>query len=449
VNNTFFSLTQRDTYGTHYYSEIIAPSWFIENRTEFIYTLHALNDSTFNAGVAERYQHTKAYDDFYFEPANVWDLSKARSGMILDSINFPLTVNSAQNFPGGPIDTPVPGWPGRYANAQLNAGNDDTNDSQVTSISPFLQATWKLEPDLNLITGARLDYMHFLVKDPLAVAAGIAKTEPNAFINLTDPNFNISFVRKFTPTLSTYITYNYSENYTGALANGGGFSGLTPNGSGGYYLPKGNFDQVSELYEAGFKTSALNNRLFFSSAIFQQSRQQKTQGQPSVQELFHGFEAEMNYQPSKNFYTTLAYSLLVGSLGTPVPFQGYSTNQVPNGPPSPFGPEQTSGNLHVPGYPEHTFTALATYKWDNGIGVSANAVITSTINNDYQGYLVIPWQSTFDGSVFYNTKKYSFKLAATNIFNAHNWTPAYPTYGLESIIPDPGVEIFATVKYKY
>jgi catecholate siderophore receptor len=450
VNNSFFSLTQRDTFGTHYYSEIIAPTWFIENRTEFIDTLKGLNNSVINFGLAERYQHTKAYDDFYFEPANVWDLSASRSGMILDSVNFPLTVNSAQNFPGGPIDVPVPGWPGRYATPQTNAGNDDTNDSQDTSVSPFIQATWKLTPVLSLITGARDDAMHVVVKDPLAVAGGIFPTEPSASINVNDPNFNASLVYKITPKLSAYGTYNFSENYTGALANGGGFSGLTMDAAGNWFLPKDNFDQQSVLYEAGLKTSADDDKLYSSVAVFQQSRQQKAQGQPAVEELFHGLEFETNFQPDKHFYATLGYSLLIGSLDAPVPFQGYSTNQVPNGPPSPFGPGyQTTGKLRVPGYPEHTINLLTTYQWDNGFGVSVDGVITSTINNDYQGYLVIPWQETFDASAFWKSKKYEFRLSATNVLNAHNWTPAYPTYGLEAIVPDAGFEIFGTVKYRF
>ncbi len=76
-------------------------------------------------------------------------------------------------------------------------------------------------------------------------------------------------------------------------------------------------------------------------------------------------------------------------------------------------------------------------------------MITSPINNDYQGYLVIPWQKTIDASVFYKSKSWDFRLSVTNFTNEHNWTPAYPTYGLEAIVPDPGIEGFATVKYKF
>ncbi len=453
VNNTFGSITDRDTYGTHYYSEIINTA-FVENRTEFILTLPSLSNSTVIAGLAERWQHTIAYDDFYFEPANVWDLSKARSGLIVDSINFPLTFNSQGSFPGGPVDVPVPGWPGRYASPQITgSGNDDTNDSDVVSASPFVQSSWKLTPMLSLTAGARVDVMDISVKDPLAVAGGYAKTEPGATVTVKDPNFNASLLYKFAPTVSGYVTYNLSENYTGALANGGGFSGLTQAANGSFYLPKSLFDQQSELDEIGMKFSEMENKIFVNVAAYQQSREQRAQGQPASKELFHGFEFETNFQPDKHFYTTVGYSVLVGSLDAPVPFQGYSTNQIPNGPPAPLfgggGGYQLTGKLRVPGYPIHTINLLATYDFDNGLGVSVDGVITSQINNDYQGYLVIPWQETFDASLFYKWKDYLIKLGVNNVLNAHNWTPAYPTYGLEAIVPNPGAEFFATIKYKF
>ena len=438
VNNSFYSLTQRDTYSSHYYSEIISPSWFIDNRTEFIDTFKNLNSSTINVGVEERYQYTKAYDDFFFEPANVWDLNAGRQYLVNDSIYFPSGDFAA---------APVPGYPGRYGTAGII--NGDTNASSEYGASPFIQASWKLGDKFSVITGARADIMHFSVSDPLAVAAGFAKTTPHAEISVTDPNANVSLVYKVSPNVSTYVTYNNSKNYSGAIAVGGGFAGLTPNATGpGYYLPRSNFDQLSELEEVGMKFSTLNNSLFLSSALFDQSRQAKPQGQPSVTEQFKGGEFEVNYQPNKYFYATFGYSLLVGALGTPIPFQGYSTNQVPGGPPNPFAsPQQTTGKLRVPGYPEHTFNGLVTYNVGNGFAVSADAVLTSTINNDYQGYLVIPWQYTIDADVSYKWQHWLFKVGGTNITNEHNWTPAYPTYGLEEIVPDAGAEVFFSIKY--
>src|SRR5690606_6272361 len=64
-NTTFLSHTQRDTISTYYYSEIIDPSSFFENRTDFIFKLPKAQIIT---GLDLRYQRTKAYDDYFFEP---------------------------------------------------------------------------------------------------------------------------------------------------------------------------------------------------------------------------------------------------------------------------------------------------------------------------------------------------------------------------------------------
>jgi outer membrane receptor protein involved in Fe transport len=71
------------------------------------------------------------------------------------------------------------------------------------------------------------------------------------------------------------------------------------------------------------------------------------------------------------------------------------------------------------------------------------------MNNDYQGYLVIPTQYSLDAEVFYKTKKWEVKLSGTNVTNQHNWEPSVATYALEGIVPLPGAEIFATFKYKF
>ena len=129
VNNTFWSYTERNTLSSYYYSEIIDPSWFAENRTELIFTSPKYS---INTGLDLRYQRTKAYDDYFFEPANVWDLTK--------DLNY-VNVYNATSFYGRFVGQPVPGWPNRYATQ--GTINGDTNDSHATTVGPYFQATWK------------------------------------------------------------------------------------------------------------------------------------------------------------------------------------------------------------------------------------------------------------------------------------------------------------------
>src|ERR1017187_1755589 len=90
------------------------------------------------------------------------------------------------------------------------------------------------------------------------------------------PNANISAVYKFTPTISNYITYNYSQNYTGDLADGGGF-GIYSDAKGNPTIPRSLFSEESQLVEYGAKFAVLGEKLFISSDIFDQSRQSKPQ----------------------------------------------------------------------------------------------------------------------------------------------------------------------------
>jgi hypothetical protein len=76
-------------------------------------------------------------------------------------------------------------------------------------------------------------------------------------------------------------------------------------------------------------------------------------------------------------------------------------------------------------------------------------LITSKINNDYQGYVVIPVQYTLDAALSYKTKQWEYRLTASNLTNQHNWEPSVATYALEGIVPLPGFELEGTIKYKF
>jgi outer membrane receptor for monomeric catechols len=452
VNNTMFSYTKRDTFNSDGYSEIIDPSWFIDNRTEFILTKSFV---TLNTGLEEKYQSTRAYDDFFFEPVNVWDLSNAK---LRPDINTYLAAVGG----GGFLGMRVPGFEDRFATPALgtfgpgsgNGGglyfnlNNDTNDSDAEVVSPYIQATWKLTDSWNLVTGGRVDVMHVQTRDPFNPAS--------ASIEVGEPNANISLVDKITQTVSAYLTYNYSQNYTGDLADGGGF-GIYADANGNPTIPRSLFSEQSQLVELGAKFQLMNDKLFISNDIFEQTRQSKPQGSPVIQYTFYGYEVSLNYQPNKQFFATLGYSWINGSspvTASTFPFQGYDGNQVPGGPPVPLDeggttPQQSTGRLRAPGQPLDTFNALASYTFPCGIGVESNILVTSPMNNDYQGYLVIPTQYSLDAEVFYKWKHYEVRLSGTNITNQHNWEPSVATYALEGIVPLPGAEVFATIKYKF
>ncbi len=415
VNNTFWSYTARNTLSTYYYSEIIDPSWFTENRTEFIFTKKTF---TVNAGLDLRYQRTKAYDDYFFEPANVWDLTK--------SMSFVNVYNSV-NFPNPYTSLPVPGWPNRYATP--GTINGDTNDSHGTTVGPFAQATWKLSDQFNLVAGARGDHLNAFVREPLA------SPYPSSSISVWDPNYNTSLVYKPTAASSVYATYNYSKNTSGAVGVGGGITGWNAAGTA---LDPQNFTQPSDLYEIGTKYALLKNTVFLNFAVYDQSRTSKSTSSTVIQKFkARGFESEVNYQPDKHLYATLSYSAIDATVTAP--FQS-------DGGVAQYGAAYYGDAKTVSGLPKGLVNGLVSYSFDNGFGFSTNLLVTSPINNNYAGTLVIPTQYQLDGSMWYRYKKWDLRVNLSNITNRKNWAPPNAVYGNASILALPGTQVQFTIK---
>lgn len=420
-NSTFWSYTARNTLSSYYYSEIIDPSTFAENRTDFIVSKPFVS---LNTGLDVRWQHVAAYDDYFFEPANVWDLTKDHSY---------INVYNADAFYGRFVGQPVPGWDNRYATQ--GTINGDTNDSWAITVGPFAQATWKLGDKFNIVTGGRLDNLHANVRDPLTSPV----TEDD--ISVWIPNYNGSLVFKPTDKTSVYFTYNYSKNTSGAVGNGGGITGWDGSGT---KLDKQNFLQPSELYEVGSKYSLLGNKLFANVALFDQKRTAKTTSSTDVVQ-FHaqGVEVELNYQPNKHMYATFSWSATDATVSP-----GFQSDGG-----TPLLPTQgiDYANTHsVPALPKNSFSSLLSYSFDNGFGFSANATVTSPIDNNYAGTLVIPWQYTVDAGVWYRYKKqWEFRVQVLNLTDEENWSSVNPVYGNGSIVANAGTTVSFTAQYNF
>lgn len=423
ANNTMFRYVRRNTLSSYSYSEIIDPSWSIENRTEFRLSKGGWQ---INTGLALRYQFVEAYNDFFNEPANVWDLTKDHS-----FINYFNSVNNPNPF----TQIPVPGWAGRY----YTPDNGDSGISKVFTTSPFVQANWKINDRLTLDAGARVDVM----------SADFSSKWNNIIIgpqNIADkvtvglPNYNASLGYKLTKTLSAYSTYNYSQNPVGATGNGGG---VTTSGNTKFF--NANLRNEATLIEAGFKQSYDEGKGYISLAVFQQNRDDLQQDRSTVRFKTRGFELEGSYQPNKHLYLTGGFSYLDSTVNTGQ-FDVGNTSLTP--PTSRFfilGP----GEHPRQGVPKQLVNALATYKWDNGFGLTTNVVYTSKINNNVVGNLVIPSQYTLDLTAFYNAKDWEFRVAVLNATDEENWSAPNAVYGNESIVAELPIRFEATFKYRF
>jgi len=422
-NNTFFRYVSRNTLSSYSYSEIIDPSWSIENRTEFRFKVgrHGIN-----TGLALRYQFVEAYNDFFNEPAGVWDLTR--------DINFINYYNSV-NHPNPFTQVPVPGWQGRF----FTPDNGDSGISKTTVVGPFYQHDWRINDQLSFLFGGRVDILfadyHL---DWVNSIIGPQRLADKTTVGL--PNYNASVQYKVNDGLSLYATYNYSQNPVGATGNGGGVTS-----AGTAQFSNATLRNEAFLYEAGVKKTYQGGKGFLSLAVFEQTRDSVQQDRSLRKYLTRGVEFEVNYQPNRNFYFTLGYSHLDSTVNQPE-FDVGNTSLI--------SPLQrffilSGDKFRRQGVPENLVSGLASYKWNNGFGVTAGIVWTSDILNNVAGTLVIPSQYTLDLTGLYATKKYEVRLALLNVTDEENWGAPNAVYGNESIVAELPLRAELTLKFKF
>ena len=458
VNNTFFYYVNRGTLSSYYYSEILDNNFAIANRTEFKLnfdipmggTAATITDkdgktvtkggggwtwkNMINVGVELRYQQVNAYNDYFNEPANAWDLSLPRS-----------QINYINQIPNGAVPIGFLGHPGRTAFPGIF--NGDTNQSRAFTISPYFQHEMKFGTMFGLLYGGRVDVLFVKAKDPIAPPG--FQNEDSTVMGI--PNFNVSPTFSPFSWLTTYFTYNYSQS-TG-VANGGGYM---MSGFNAGTFDSGYFHRPSELYELGAKASLLKNTLFISSALFKQKRNEPaSNGGGAILLNVTGFEIEANYQPNKNFWMTASYTLLNAYLKNQIPFsvQSYPFNQLGNnfnltdtfGVLSPY----PRGNYRQPGLPRNQFNFLVSYKLDMGLGASLGTVVTGPQNLNYDGTVKIRTQYTLDASIFYRQKRYELILSVLNLTDQKNWSPPNAVYANDSVVANLPIRVSGTVKLKF
>jgi catecholate siderophore receptor len=415
VNNNLFTYTRRETISSYYYSEIVDPSYTLQSRWEYQKKIDAHD---LNAGLDFQYRNVKAYSDYGFEPAKAWDITRDRSQInVYNSQAFQNSI--AQGF-----RLPVPGYNNRFYSGN-NFGGDGNESSSITA-APFIQGSYQVSDKLTAISGARADLTEVTTELP----GGYAKSSESVI----NPNLNFSLVHKTTSKLSTYGTYNYSENTAGAEGNGGGYIPDADPATGVYgSLNKKSLQTPAELFEVGTKYSAFDGKLFLGAAAYHQKFTRRPPGNSGTLFDFKGVEFEANYQPNKNFYGTFSYGVVDGSVSGTFDLIDFTG----------------TGETRVAGLPKHQFNSLLSYTFDNGFGASLGGRLHSEIKNDNAGTVIIPWQYELDASVFYTYKNWTTRLTVLNVTDAWNFAPPNEFYGKGSILLEPGARGEFTVGYKF
>ena len=461
-NNTLFMFQNSENHESYYYADQSDGSYTIESKTDLKgeFQLGSFRNQ-FVAGGTYRYAHTNYISNFNAEAVSVWDLSgNPNSWRLPDAQQGPEDAVPFKSVFGNTLY----GVLGRDFVSNGNTGISNLHDGGL-----FFQDRITFTPQLSVLFGARIDALQDNTHDPLQCAPELNFTcadflpqdHSSGVYGLG--NANISAVYRFSPEWSAYATVNWTQSPPNPNGGEGGINlyGFQPDG----LLLRSN----SFLYEAGVKANLLDNRLFISSAVFDQKHTVPAGAgsSTSLDADTYGVEIEGNYQPNRNFYATASYSYIRSILSSPPTFYDFPAQPGLNvdGAPSLLGTAMYVPGQHVdqPGQPEHLFNALANYKFSNGFGIRSGIQVTGPIHTtaDAQVYTgpiidligalpnsvtplgngvgayhgpVIPWQYTWNAAVFYEWSKYTLTFSIYNITDRNNWSPSPFFYGNDFLV---------------
>jgi hypothetical protein len=414
----------------------------------------------FVVGGTFRLAHTNFISNFSNEAVSVWDLSTVPSTWRL---------NPAQQSYGNAVP-----YTTLFGDTFYGVLGRDTVNNGYTGVSDlydsgfFAQNRLVLTPQLSLLLGTRIDFLQDHSRDRLSCSANgqytcadyLPDSHTSAIFALGSAN--VSVLYKLTPEASVYATFDWNQTPPNPNGGVGGINlfGQMPDGA---LLRSNNF-----LYEAGAKFNLLGNRLFISSAVFEQKHAVPAGNAGNLFQLAetYGVEIEGNYQPTRNLFATASYSFVRTLLNAPPLFYDFPAQPGENvdggGLYATFLPNQ---KIQQPDQPQQLINFLGNYKFDNGLGFRTGLQVTSSMSLTGSSYMdvsglianniplptasltptnkpnvyyyrspVIPWQFTWNMATFYDWQRYTATLSIYNVTNRWNLQASPAFYGNDFVV---------------
>jgi iron complex outermembrane receptor protein len=444
VNRTYGETMESRKASGYGYTEWVPENWMANNRSELHYEItpaignYELPIKTIS-GVDLRYQSLVSYH--VTQPPSTFRLPPT-----------PLVTTY------GGSSLLVPGAPG-YGSNGFGAGDQN---SEVAQSGFFTQWDMKLHDKFSIIAGGRGDLINAQAKSPEYVGKA-AGANYNVSTDVFNTSVFISGIYKWTPVLSSYATYNVVNAIQGS-ANFGGVDGTRNTESG----LKRSLSTESELVEFGQKASLLDNKVFLSGSVFQQTRQApQLVGNPIGIETM-GFEFESFYQPNRNFNASANFTYQNAEQddfgyqqtynyrdGYPVGFLVDGASGTGGGAPNynsrgPNTPARGFGKNRAASVPQVMFNSYVTYQLDNGLGASFGPQLTGEQWQNQEGSLRIPTQYVINAFVFYRQPKWDVQVNFFNITDQRNWTSIDPSFaGNDVIYPEQPFRISGQVRFRF
>jgi outer membrane receptor for monomeric catechols len=493
VNHAYFALGDSEKFETYGYDEYVPRQESIQDRLEFHddFNLGSIGNQLIT-GADFRYQELISYQDFTSEPFSAYDLSAP-----LSKVFYPGYYLEGMTWGGG---VQVPGASGYSSNAQSpdTGGSSGSQWSYIYDSAVFAQDELKLSPKMSLIPGYRIDHIaadtanppvvqvgyeafftYYPLTTPLYIPRGhsspiiVNETAYDEGIHSTYEGYNVhdavndqsyflSWVYKLTDASSIYATYDRVDAILGSANFGGvNVNGTQPN-------LKSSLDNslttTSTVYEVGYKQSFLQNRLYFSAAVFQQLKYGAELTGQTFPIKDNGIELESVYQPSKQ-WTLNANFAYQDATAFGDSFYQQTGNYLDNFATTTHvdgtvgtglgGPNFTSfhpptGRSRAPGIPQVQANAFAEYKSPMGWGIGAGPQFIGRQYANDQDTLHIPGEYEMDGYIFYGQKRWDVRVNVKNMFDHRLLDPIDVTFaGTDTIFVRPPISASITYRYHF
>ena len=226
-----------------------------------------------------------------------------------------------------------------------------------------------------------------------------------------------------------------------------------------------NFLAASKLMEGGIKGSWLDGRLYSAISSYKQTRtDHNVQSAVTNQSVeTDGLEAELRWSVnqhlllSSSYTKTKVYNLTFLDDGTAFSFFGIEDlKNVSNpglylgGQPMGLVPIFTKEASRRAGIPENVVSGTATYAFDNGVALSADAVHVDAVWSGQSQAVRLPAYTLVDLGASYKTGRWLFRFVVKNATDAKYFRANFTElFGSTIVLPEKPLNVQATIKYSF
>lgn len=432
VNRSLYERVDRERYHQFEYVEYVVQDTF-ENRTEGHWRFSGFGrDQQAILGATLRYEGVDS---------RVGYSNLAGGDYAFFDITNPSRVFSAASTVSYPYFNQFVGPDGHLVEDAIN-GN--TVRSETWNPSLFWQHDIALAKNLSALIGLREDFYwtkaHDLYLDADTAVDNEGRStafDPRDRASVSAFSQSYSLQWRVQPQLAIYATHNRIRSAKGSSTGGG------VDLSGGF-IDEADFRNQSLLSEIGAKTSLLDHRLFVGVALFHQDRQERDLSGNKNDLDIQGLELESFFQPMTGWTLFANATFQRGRYDDADVFQAGDTLNYYTG----------VGDWSLVGFSDVLFNGGLRYRFPCGFGAGLNAQWQSeqNVNIATPGYsqMVLPAQARVNGSLFYETERWSATIEVLNLTNKDNWVHNGDAFtGGALISRDLPLRVESNVKLKF